>query len=263
MCRAKISIMLKNNISGVWRGIAAALFWIAVWWAAALAVSNPLLLPGPAEVCVHLASMAATADFWLCILYSMLRVLAGFAAGCAAGVILAVLTHCVPLLKTLFSPLMSMIKSVPVASFIMLVILVLKRDVLPVFICFIMVLPIIWSAVSLALETVPEQYKEFAAAYGLSIRKRLFRLYLPWTLPHLAQGTVTALGFAWKAGIAAEVLCQPSDAIGSGIYASKIYLEVPQLFAWTVVVILLSIVLEKLLKYLMRRAKGKRAYQSG
>ena len=52
---------------------------------------------------------------------------------------------------------------------------------------------------------------------------------------------------AWKAGIAAEVLAVPKLAIGTEIYFSKLWFETSTLFAWTVVIIILSYVIEKLL----------------
>lgn len=252
-----------NNLLPQWaKSSVAVIFIIAIWYLAAAAVNNALLLPDPLAVAKKLVSLAQTGEFWQSIGASFLRVLSGFALGCTVGCVLAVAAYSVPLLRSLLEPIMTLLKSVPVASFIMLVILIFKRDVLPVFICFVMVTPILWSAVNLALDTVPWQYKELAQAYRLSLPKRVKGIYLPWILPHLAQGMLTALGFAWKSGIAAEVLCQPVKAIGTGIYEGKLYLETDHLFAWTVVVVILSLLLEKLLHYLLLRLKERKSNEN-
>ncbi len=240
------------------KSILAIVMLIGLWWGIAAAVNNPLLLPDPVIVLKKIVALMQSGDFWLSIAASLFRVMAGFLLGCAAGCLLAVVAYALPLLRSLLEPVMTLLKSVPVASFIMLVILIFKRDVLPVFICFVMVMPILWGAVNLGLDTLPNKYKELAVAYRLPLKKRMGKIYLPWLLPHLAQGMITALGFAWKSGIAAEVLCQPSVAIGTGIYEGKLYLETEQLFAWTAVVVVLSLLLEKLLNFGLNRLKERK-----
>ena len=78
-------------------------------------------------------------------------------------------------------------------------------------------------------------------------------MYLPHCLPYFSAGALTSLGLAWKAGIAAEVLCTPNHSIGKQVYDAKVYMETAEVFAWTLVVILLSLALEKLLKHCLER----------
>ena len=75
---------------------------------------------------------------------------------------------------------------------------------------------------------------------------RIFRLYIPSLAPYFLAACKSSLGMAWKAGIAAEVLAVPKNAIGTELYYAKTYLETPTMFAWTLVIILLSIIFEKL-----------------
>ena len=64
------------------------------------------------------------------------------------------------------------------------------------------------------------------------------------------------MGLSWKAGIAAEVICSPKNTIGAGISDAKVYLESPQLFAWTITVVVMSVILEKILGYILGK-RGK------
>jgi len=250
----------QNKIPKWAQYVIAALVLLGIWVILTIAVNNSLLLPSPVQTLQALISLAGEAEFWQSIGMSFLRVILGFVLGCIAGVVLATAGYYVNLLDCVIRPTMTLLKSVPVASFIMLVILLFKRDVLPVFVCFVMVTPIVWSGVSLALDSLPEQYLELVHAYKLPRGKRITRLYIPWVMPYLAEACVTALGFAWKSGIAAEVLCQPSLAIGTGIYESKIYLEPASLFAWTATVVIFSLILEKLLKASLSRIRDRREY---
>jgi len=232
------------------------LFWLGVWQLAAAAVGQELLLPGPAAVGRRLLELAAGAVFWQTALASLLRIFGGLLLGVALGALLAGLTAWVPLLDWVLTPAVKVVRATPVASFILLVYLWVERGRVPGLISALMVLPVVWGNVTRGIAETDPQLLELARAYGFGRGRTLRRIYIPSVLPYFASGCRTALGLAWKAGVAAEVLCQPQNAIGTQIYNTKYYLETPSLFAWTLVVIALSFLLEWAVGGLLRRAEG-------
>ena len=229
------------------RTLAVVLFWLLVWQLAAALAGQELLLPSPLRVARKLAQLACGAEFWLTLARSILRVLAGILSAVLLGILLALLTHKSALLRALLSPVMTLVKSTPVASFIILALVWLGRDVVPLFIAALMVLPVVWANVSAGLEGIDPQLLELARVYRLPRRRVFRRITLPSVLPHLRAALCSALGLGWKAGIAAEVLTVPPYSIGKRIYEAKLYLETTELFAWTAAVILVSLLIEKLL----------------
>ncbi len=230
-------------------------FWIGVWWAIALAVGLPKLLPGPKETALAFARLCGTDTFWRSVGFTLLRVAMGYLLAVIAGALLAAGCHWVKGLDALLSPLRTVIRATPVSSFILLVWLWLKRAHVPVFISFLMVLPIIWTAAQEALGAVDGDLKEMARMYRFSRWKKLRYLYAPSVRPAFMAACMTGLGFAWKSGIAAEVIALTPDSVGKHLSDAKNYLEYPDLFAWTLTVILLSMALEAGLKALARRRK--------
>jgi NitT/TauT family transport system permease protein len=83
--------------------------------------------------------------------------------------------------------------------------------------------------------------------YRVKLRRIVFELYIPSILPYLLAGASNAMGITWKVIIAAEILSQPSFAIGTNLMIAKIELETAQVFAWTVVAIIISFIFEYLL----------------
>ena len=138
-----------------------------------------------------------------------------------------------------------LIKSTPVASFIILALVWLTGQWVPVFISFLMVLPVVYSNVFQGLREVDPKLLEMAKVYGMNRQKRVMKIYIPSVLPYMMAACRTALGLSWKAGVAAEVIGVTKNSIGRQLYYSKIYLETADLFAWTAVVIIMSIALEK------------------
>lgn len=235
--------------------VGVAVFWVLVWWIAAIAIGQEILLPTPAAVAATLWRLWGTADFWQAVGLSLLRVLIGFVAAVAAGVLLAVLTARFRLLHALFSPLLHIVQAAPVASFIILAYFWIQLNWLPAFIAFLMVVPMVWSNVNQGIRQTDRRLLEMAAVYRLSRGKVLRHIWFPSVKPYFLAACTTGLGFAWKSGIAAEVICGPDYAIGSRLGDAKAYLEMPEVFAWTATVVVLSVLLERALLWLVRRKR--------
>ena len=238
-------------------------FWLGVWQLAAFGVErsvngrgNELLLPYPATVLTALARLCREAVFWETVAASLLRILVGLALGVAFGALLAGLTCASRWCDRILSPAIRVIRATPVASFILLVLLWTGRDNVPVVIAALMVLPVVWSNLSRGIRETDPQLLEMARAYRFSRAKTLRLIYLPSLRPYFTSALTTSMGLAWKSGAAAEVLCIPKLAIGSEIYHAKLGLEIPDLFAWTVVVVALSLLLERLLELALRKKGG-------
>lgn len=241
--------------------IAVPLFWVAVWQILALLVASPLLLPGPWEVLLRLGELAVTGAFWRSAVLSLLRILCGAVAAVVLGTVLAVVCCRFPMADALLSPLLGMVRSTPVASFILLLLIWIGRDILPAVIVILMVLPVVWANVCAGIRSTDPILLRTARVFRFSPWRTLRRVYVPSVMPHFLSACRTSLGLAWKSGIAAEVLTVPAVSIGKMLYESKLYLETTDLFAWTAVVVVCSLVIEKVLMSAIGRLG--RAYAVG
>ncbi|MBE6757002.1 MAG: ABC transporter permease subunit [Ruminococcaceae bacterium] len=234
-------------------GAVAVVLWVAVWWFVAWRVDQELLVPTPLLVGKTLWHLGQTSAFWLATVASLLRVAAGFAGGVVSGVILALLTYRFPLASHLFAPLLKTVRATPVASFIILAFVWLKTDILPAFIAFLMVLPIVWGNVDKGLRQTDRRLLETAYVFRLGQRRTVLHVWIPSVMPHFLTACTTALGLAWKSAVAAEVICRPQDSIGRLLQTAKNHLETAEVFAYTIAVIVLSVVLEHLFLALAKR----------
>lgn len=241
------------------RGTLIALLWLALWQALAVTINQEILLPSPKATLTALFGMLDTAEFYLSVLWSLMRIVSGYLLGIAVGVIGALLSYRSRIFKAVFSPILQIIKAVPVASFIILALVWFRGSTLPIFISFLMVVPMIWSNVKSGLRNIDVKYLELARVYKIKPYKVFFKIKLPFILPSFLSSALTALGFAWKSGIAAEVICRPENSLGNMLQESKIYLEIPQVFAVTAVVALLSLLLELIVKRALRRFSDDKA----
>lgn len=248
----------KRFIKTFFKTLAVAAFWILIWYLAARQVGKELLLPSPESVMKRLCEIMGTGEFYITTLYSLVRVMSGILLACAAGVLLAVLTHVSRLADSLARPLVTVVKATPVASFIILALVWIDRGSLPVFISFLMVLPVVWTNLMTGLKEIDGRLLELAKVYKIGFRQKLKGIYIPSVLPYFTSAAKTSLGLAWKAGIAAEVLAVPSRSIGKELFNSKAYFETADLFAWTFVVIILSLIIELVFEALISKLTKRR-----
>lgn len=243
---------------------AVILFWLLIWEAAAYIIAQPLFLPKATDVFKRFFILFAEGGSYIIALSSLFRILTGFLQGLLLGILLAILSHTLPLFEALLSPIMTVIRSTPVASFIMLLWLVLGSGKLPAAIAILMVLPVVYGNVVSGLRAMSPDLYEVCRIYGFSPVKTLKVYIYPSVMPYFSPAAINALGLSWKAGVAAEVLAHTKLSIGNEIYLAKSYLEVEVLYAWSLAVILMSLILEYGIRYLLRNwtKGGKYATQA-
>lgn len=241
------------------RKVLIALFWLAVWQGIAWYIDSSILAAGPLEVLKELAKGLGSLTFWRTAGNSFLHIFLGFFGALLAAFLLGVLSVRFGVVEEFLSPLLQFIKAVPVASFVVLLLIWSGSAWLSVWVAFLMVLPVIYQNVVSGIKHADKELLEMARVFEMPFVNRIRFVYLPALLPFLTSGCRAALGLSWKAGIAAEVIGTPDYSIGERIYMSKIYLNTAGLFAWTLVVICLSFLFEKgflfLLKALAERDK--------
>lgn len=215
-------------------------------------------MPTPWRVLCELGALAGTATFWQTVGLSLCRIFCGVICGAVLGVLAALLCCRFAAADELLSPVIRVMRATPVASFIILLLLWVHTGAVPGVVSAMMVLPVIWEAAEAGIRAASPELLEMAQVYKMPALRRVRYIYLPALRPHLAAGLCTAIGLAWKSGVAAEVLCLPKPAIGTQVYYAKIYLETPALFAWTITVVLLSLLIEGAVRRLMEVRNDRR-----
>lgn len=219
-------------------------FWIGVWAFAAWRIGKPLLFPSPLAVVKRLGELIQTKEFYLITASSLWNIVSGILIAVLCGSLLAVLTSRLRLLRELILPIMTVIKATPVASFIILAMIWIGAARVPTFITILIVLPVIWTNLDEGFLAIDPKLNEVTRVYKMSFGKRLKFLILPSLKPYFVSACRTSLGLAWKAGVAAEIIAMPRNAIGTMIGEARMYLETATMFAWTLTVILLSLLIE-------------------
>lgn len=240
----------------------AVVFWLLVWQGGSMALAaaypnGALLLASPVEAALRLMELLPSAAFWRAAGGSSLRIFGGFLLSCALAAALAALAAGNRRLQELLFPPVMMMKAVPVASFVILALVWLNARSLSLFISALVVFPPVYLNVLEGARQTDVKLLELARVCRIPFRRRLWGIYLPQVLPYFRSAASLALGTCWKAGTAAEVIGLPAGTIGERLYTAKIYLQTPDLFAWTAVILVLSAVFERLFLAMVDKLAGK------
>ena len=248
----------KNRPVRLW----AAAFWLLVWQGASMALAGTtggrmLLLASPVQALGRLLALAATAEFWQAAAFSSLRILGGFFLSCVLAVALAALAARLRWVRELLSPLVAVVKAVPVVSFIILALIFFSSENLSLLISALMVFPPVYLNVLEGIGHTDVQLLEMARVFRVPLSRQLRGIYLPAVLPYFRSAVSLGLGLCWKSGAAAEVIGLPEGSIGEALYTAKVYFQTGDLFAWTAVIVAISVLFERLFLRLVDAAVRK------
>ena len=228
------------------------IFWLGIWQILSMIVNQEILLVSPVLAVKTLYIMLGESEFWVSIGHSFVKVFFGFVLGMVVGTSLAILSYRFKSIRVLLEPLIVTVQTVPVVSFIILLLVWIRPINLSIIVAFLMVVPIFYRNIGVGLNSVDNQLLEISRVYNIPITKKIRYLYISVLGPHMKSACEVGIGFCFKSGIAAEVIGMPVNTIGEKLYQSKIYLNTSELFAWTISIIILSL----LFKYFFMKLLG-------
>ncbi len=244
---------MKNKLITILRIILPLFFWFALWQGIAMAIGHSFILPTIPDTVKALLKLVQTKSFYVATAMSLIRVVLGLITGMILGALFAILSFRVKIIKSLISPFVSVVKSTPIASIIIFLYVMVSGSGLAVAIAVLMVFPVIWQNVIQAFEAIPQELYEVCTSYEFTFKKKLKVLYFPILFRYFIPALITSVGLAWKATVSAEIIAYTKNSIGQFINDAKFNFNSEEVFAWTAVVIAMSIILERLTKFLLRR----------
>jgi len=235
--------------------LAAAVFWLVLWQIVAMAVGQEIIIASPLRVVAVLAELIVTASFWATAATTAWHIVVGFLIAVAAGTILAALASLNRWVAALVGPPLRAMRSVPVVSFIILLLIWGGSAWLSGAVAALMVTPIVFDNVAQGLARVPAELREMTRVFAVPRLRAWWGVTAPAVWPYLIAACQAGVGLAWKAGVSAEVIGLPAGTIGERLNIAKLYLATGDLFAWTVVIVVLGLATERLVVWALTRAE--------
>ncbi|AWZ48021.1 ABC transporter permease [Clostridiaceae bacterium 14S0207] len=247
---------MKIFTTRVSKKVGILMFWLLIWEGLSLLINNQILLPQPLSVLITLSKLIFEKYFWKSVLLSIIRVILGVLTSIILGIILGIFSGLNIFLEEILEPFIIAVKATPVMSIIIIALVWFNSNSVPIFTTILMCFPMIYTNVLQGIKSVDKNLISMAKLYKVRKIYILKQIYFPWIMPYIYSGILMCLGVGWKVSVASEVLSTPKFSIGLNILSSKSNLDTEELFAWTIIVVLLSLILENVFKkYVNKRTR--------
>lgn len=226
---------------------------LIIWKAASLLVGREIILPSPEGTFLYTLELLGTPQVWAALGATVRRTLVSFALNLILALIMGMAAGFLEPLELFLNPLITLLRSVPTMGVILLSLIWFGSELAAIFVCSLIVFPLLYQAALGGVKSRDPRLAEMNRVFAVPPLRRLLHFYLPTVKPHLVTGIVSALGLSIKIMISAEVLSQPRAGIGTMFQVERARLNTEGVFAWSLLVILITAGLDQLLKLLNRK----------
>ena len=229
------------------------IFWLIVWQIAAMVVGREIILPSPFRTFESLISLMQTEAFYRDAKTTILRCIIGMGFSFVFGVITALLSYRFSIVRSLMSLPVLVFKATPVMAIILILLLSFRTSNVPIVVCFLMCFPVVYTNLLAGFDNISKEHLELSKFYRLNTMDVVRFVYIPSVIPQISASLNLIAGLSWKTVVAAEVLAAPQISMGYNLFLSKVFLQVPNLFAWVIAIVCLSLIFEKIIKLAVKQ----------
>lgn len=227
---------------------------LIVLWYVAASFYDPLIFPSPLEVGRAALDIGKGGEFTASILTTLLNTIIGICFALLIGIFLGLLSGFSKYIYAVFHPLVIVIQSTPVISWILLALIWFSNDIIPVVLVMFSSAPIVIVNISEGVRNVDKKLLEMAHIYKIKRIKIIRDIYFPSVLTQLLSSTRLILGLSFKVAVMAEVVARVKGGIGEKLNWAWINIETADIMAWTIIVVVITYLFEKLvMKIIMKR----------
>ncbi len=218
----------------------SAIFFVCLWYFAGFLVNSTLVLPLPHQVFAKLINLLFTRSFYAAMGTCFLRCICAFIFSSVFAFVLGFFMGLNPGINIFFKFPLAFIKATPAVTFVLLALFWFNSGNVPVFVAFLMTLPILTQAAATGAGHCDEKLKQMCKSFGFSPLQKCLYLYFPSIWVQFVPALISSFELTWKVVLAGEILSLPKNSVGAALYSAKVHLESAEVFAWTFAVVFFS-----------------------
>lgn len=227
---------------------ASIILLLGIWSVYASHIDNVYILPGPKTVLMSIIDILSNTETYVIIGTSLFRLIISFIISTLMGITLGLLAGNYPSIDSFLKPIISTLRTLPIASIIILMIILFTRQTSLYIITFLMIFPLVYEAAKHGVLHIPKALKDHMAIEQHPKWVVISKVQLPIILPYIKTSMFQSIGLGFKVIVMAEFISQAKTGIGRELYNGSISINYERVFAWTFIMIFMVILFESLLK---------------
>ncbi len=222
----------------------SCIFFMIIWEYVAIKINNDIYLPKIECILKETFKLIRSRNFYMYISSSFIRTIVSYICALILAVILGILASVYPFFRYFINPLNSFIRTIPTLVLVVLALVWFDKDKAPFVVGFAIIFPILYEGIRNCLSKIDNKILEMADIYEISMYDKLKNIFIPTIKFHIINIFVSTLSLTFKVVIAGEVHGQPKYGIGSQIQMEKINFNTTGIFAWIIIIVLISFIFE-------------------
>ena len=231
---------------------------LLLWQILAIKVQNEIILPKPSTVWNTMCVQLQDPLFYTSIVFTLLRISLGLIIAFILAFFISLLAYFYPWFKDLFHPVLTLIRSIPNISYILIVLFWFGAQTSVIIISFLILFPTMYATIEQGLTDIPNEYHDLMKLFPAKKYTEIRCIYLPFLRPYIYTAILTGLSLAFKVGIMAEILGQSGTGIGRQLNICRLQLRMEGVFAWTIWIIVLLAIMEKGISIVKQKNLGNK-----
>lgn len=231
------------------------LLFIVSWFILSYLVNNPLF-PNPYDVFKIFFESLGSIKIYEAIVFTLLRLLVSFAISFAVAFILGIISGLNKTFRTILSPTITILKTIPTAALILILIVLFRPTYSLTIITFLVMFPILYEAICNGIINVDENIKKaLRVDVGLHNPRSIFKVLIPCASPYILLGIIQTIGLGMKVSLMSEILVGNNKIPGLGILIKLAYQNayMDQVFAYSMFGIILIGIIDISLKIVKQK----------
>ncbi len=225
--------------------------WV-VWLVACYVEGNENIIPSFSSSIESLWQLLQTAFFWRSFGSTLFRSVVAFVASFALAALCTALGALSDAFSAILKPFITVLRTVPTMAIILIILLWSTPRTAPVIVGGLVTFPMLYAQMSAAFSQTHRELGDVIKVYNIKPVDRIFKIYLPGMLPEVLSQSGAGFSLTLKVIVSAEVMASTYVSLGGMMQLSKSYLEIPELFALTIVTVLAGALFEVALGSLAR-----------
>jgi len=243
--------MMKYSWKSKVYTLLSCIFFIGLWQLIGIIINNDIYIPKIQQVTEAINIILKDKNFFKVILSSLYRTMLSYTLALVFSMILGVLGVVYPFFKYLMQPVNSVGKTIPTMVLVVLSLVWFDKDKTPFVVGVVIIFPILYEGIRNSLIQIDKKIIDMTRIYEVKLKDKIKKIYLPVMRFYFMSIFVSTFSLTFKVVVAGEVLGQPKFGIGSQIQLEKVNFNTSGIFAWIVIIVVISFGLEiinKLLK---------------
>ena len=224
-----------------------------IWLFLSLIINNEFAIPKMGDTGKALGDLLSTKTTYYILGKTILRIILTISIAFVTSIILVTLSTLSKKFRTFISPIITLLKTVPVVVVILLFLFMFTRNSAPIFVALLVIMPIMYEALLNGINNIDESIINETRMLSKTNLFVLRKVYLPLTKPYILLSILQSVGLGLKAMVMAELICQTKNSIGREMSDYRSLLEMNYIFAWGLLMITIVIISEIFIRRIKKR----------